>query len=122
MPTPGTQSKLEIAAIAARNTILPINTYNNVAAANEYTATHTRALSDNSTPVNGKGSGQFLDIDNYANVGGSLDINGSPTNVGSGRNPAMALNGSTFGYGPVGLGMTNYQHPDTSANAGQVII
>lgn len=125
MPTPynGGQSPLEVAAIAARNVLIPINTYNNAAVANEYTATHTRALSDTSTPIYGKGSGQFLDIDNYAGVGGDLDINGNQANsVGSGRNPAMALNSSTFGYGPAGLGLTNYQHPNTGGNVGQVII
>lgn len=125
MPTPynGGQSPLEAAAIAARNTLLPINTYNNAAVANEYTATHTRAISDASTPIYGKGSGQFLDISNYGGVGGEWDINGNQFNsVGSGRNPAMGLNGSTWGYGPSGLGMTNYQHPNTGGNIGQVII
>jgi hypothetical protein len=118
-----TASKLEIAAIAARNTLIPINTYNNAAPANTYTATHTRALSDTTTPVYGKGSGQFLDIDNYGGVGGDWDINGNQANsVGSGRMPAIALNGSTWGYGPVALGMTNYQHPNTAGNIGQVII
>ena len=68
-------------------------------------------------------SGNFLDIDNYAGVGGEWDINGNQANsVGSGRNPAMGLNGSTFGYGPAALGMQNYKHPNTSANSGQVII
>lgn len=125
MPTPynGGQSPLEAAAIAARNTLLPINTYNNTTVANEYTATHTRAMSDTTTPIYGKGSGQFLDIENYGGVGGDWDVNGNQSNsVGSGRNPAMSFNSSTFGYGPVGLGMTNYQHPNTSANLGQVII
>jgi len=48
MPIPhlpvGGQAALEVAAIAARNFLLPQNTYNNAAAANEYSATHTRAL------------------------------------------------------------------------------
>lgn len=125
MPTVynGNQSPLEAAAIAARASLIPINTYNNFAAANEYTATHTRALSDSTTPIYGKGSGQFLDIDNYSGVGGDWDINGNASNsVGSGRNPQMSLNNSTWGYGPNGLGMTNYQHPNTSLNIGQVII
>lgn len=125
MPTVynGGQSPLEAAAIAARATLLPINTYNSAAPANQYTATHTRALSDNTTPVYGKGSGGFLDIDNYAGVGGDWDINGNQSNsVGSGRMPAFALNGSTWGYGPSGLGMTPYQHPNTAGNVGQVII
>lgn len=125
MPTPynGGQSPLEAAAIAARATLLPINIYNNASNTNEYSATHTRAMSDNTTPIYGKGSGGYLDIDNYAGVGGDWDINGNQFNsVGSGRMPAFALNGSTWGYGPTGLGMQNYQHPNTSGNVGQVII
>ena len=125
MPTPynGGQSPLEAAAITQRNILIAISTYNNAAAANNYTATHTRALSDATTPIYGKGSGQYLDIDNYGGVGGDWDINGNQINsVGSGRNPAMGLNNSTWGYGPNGLGMVNYQHPNTSLNVGQVII
>jgi hypothetical protein len=125
MPTPynGGQSPLEAAAILARNTLLPANIYNNAAVANEYTATHTRAVSDASTPIYGKGSGNFLDIDNYAGVGGDWDINGrAATAIGSGRNPALSLNSATFGYGPVGLSMTPYVAPNTSLNVGQVII
>lgn len=123
MPTTtGGQTRLEIAAIAARNTLIAINTYDSVAAANNYTATHTRALADTETPIQGKGTGNYLDIDNYS-AGGDFDINGNPaTAVGSGRNPAIALNGATWGYGPVGLGLSNYQHPDTSANIGEVTI
>ena len=122
-PYNGRQSPLEAAAIIQRNTLLPINTYNNAAVSNEYTATHTRALSDNTTPIYGKGSGGFLDIDNYSGVGGDWDINGNqPNSVGSGRNPAFTLNGSSWGYGPNGLGMQNYQHPNTAGNVGQVII
>ena len=58
MPTPynGGQSPLEAAAIAARATLLPINTYNNASSTNEYSATHTRAISDNTTPIYGKSS------------------------------------------------------------------
>ncbi len=125
MPTPynGNQSPLEAAAIAARSVLLPNNTYNNAAQANTYTATHTRALSDATTPIYGKGSGQFLDINNYAGVGGSWDVNGNQGNsVGSGRNPAMAMNSSLWGYGPNGLGLTPYVSPNTSANIGQVVI
>ena len=125
MPTPynGGQSPLEAAAIVQRNILIAISSYNNAAVANNYTATHTRALSDNTTPIYGKGSGQFLDIDNYGGVGGDWDINGNQINsVGSGRNPAIGLNNSTWGYGPNGLGMVNYQPPNTSLNVGQVII
>lgn len=125
MPTPynGGQSPLEAAAITQRNMLMAISTYNNAAAANNYTATHTRAVSDSTTPIYGKGSGQFLDIENYGGVGGDWDINGNQWNAaGSGRNPAFALNGSTWGYGPDGIGMQNYQQPNTAGNIGQVII
>ena|ERR1017187_3986707 len=125
MPTiyNGGQTPLEIAAIAARNAILPVNTYNNSAPANEYTATHTRAMSDSTTPVPGKGSGIFLDIDNYAGVGGAYDINGNQNvAIGSGRNSEMGLNSSIWGYGPVGMNLTPYKAPNTAGNVGQVII
>ena len=122
IPYNGDQTPLELAAIAARATLIPINTYNNVATSNEYTATHTRALSDSLTPKYGKGSGGFLDIDNYGGVGGTFDINGNSIYAGSGRNPELALNNSLWGYGPTGLGMIVYQHPNTSLNIGQVII
>lgn len=106
-------NKLEQAAIAARNTLIAINNYDNADAANNYTATHTRALSDQLTPVNGKGTGVFLDT---YNGGGSLDVYGSPSAAGSGRIAAIANNLSTWGYGP----QAYYQHPDTSGNVGQV--
>lgn len=125
MPIPynGGQSPLEIAAIAARIALLPQNTYNNASAPNEYSATHTRALSDSTTPIYGKGSGQFLDINNYAGVGGSLDVQGNPGNsVGSGRNPQITLNAGLWGYGPSAVAGADYTHPDTSGNVGQVII
>ena len=124
----GGQSPLEAAAITQRGILIPINTYNNASVANEYTATHSRAISDGTTAINGKGSGNFLDIENYAaigsnGVGGDWDVNGNQTNsAGSGRVPAFGLNGGLWGYGPVGMSMSNYQHPNTSGNIGQVII
>jgi len=121
-PYNGGQSPLEAAAIAARATLIPINTYNSYAPANQYSPTHTRAISDTTTPIYGKGSGGFLDIDNYGGVGGDFDINGNANYAGSGRNPEIGLNNSLWGYGPNGLGMTTYQHPNTSLNIGQVII
>ncbi len=101
-------NKLEQAAIAARNATLPINTYNDDSAGNEYSATHTRALSDQTTPVAGKGTGVFLDT---YNGGGSLDVNGSPQAAGSGRLQNVATNE----YNAI----NTYQHPDTSGNEGQ---
>lgn len=122
MPIPhlpdGGQSALEVAAIEQRNKLLPTNLYNNFDKANNYTATHTRALADQTTPIYGKGTGQFLDIYNYR-AGGDWDINGNQANSqGSGRIPAFANNYATWGYDPGHY----YQHPDTSKNVGQVII
>lgn len=121
MPIPhnpnGAQSALEQAAIAARNVLLARNTYNNDAAANEYTATHTRAVSDSTTPVYGKGTGNFLDINNY-NAGGDFDRNGNYIYLGSGRVPAFANNLSTWGYGPG----SDYTAPNMAGNIGQVVI
>lgn len=125
MPVPynGGQSPLEVAAIAARIALLPQNTYNNAASPNEYNATHTRALSDTSTPIYGKGSGLFLDINNYGGVGGEWDVQGNQLNsVGSGRNPQITLNAGLWGYGPAPIAGGDYTHPDTSGNVGQVII
>ena len=104
---------LEQAAISARNTLIAINNYDNVDGANNYTATHTRALSDQQTPVYGKGTGVFLDT---YNGGGSFDLNGAPNAAGSGRLAAYANNLSTWGYGPSAY----YTAPDTSGNVGQV--
>lgn len=101
-------NKLEQAAIAARSAILPINTYNDADDSHNYTATHTRALSDSETPVAGKGTGVFLDT---YNGGGSLDINGNPAAAGSGRLSNVAVNQYN--------GTNTYQHPDTSGNIGQ---
>jgi len=125
MPTiyNGGQSPLEAAAIAQRNTLIPLNTYNNYATANQYGATHTRALSDTTTPIYGKGSGQFLDIFNYGGVGGDWDINGNQANsVGSGRNPEILLNAGLWGYGPSQVAGHDYTHPNTALNIGQVVI
>jgi hypothetical protein len=122
MPLPslpnGGQSALEVAAIAQRHILLPINTYNNAAQANEYSATHTRALADQTTPHYGKGTGNYLDIMNY-NAGSDWDIFGNPANsVGSGRNPAFSNNFGTWGYDP----SHRYTIPNMSLNIGQVII
>ena len=106
-------NKLEQAAIATRNTLIAINNYDNVDDANNYTSTHTRALSDQQTPINGKGTGVFLDT---YNGGGSVDIYGASNASGSGRLAAFANNTSTWGYGPTSY----YEHPDTSGNFGQV--
>lgn len=122
MPLPslpnGGQSALEIAAIAQRNILIPTNVYNSSAAANQYSATHTRALADSLTPNYGKGTGQFLDIYNY-DAGAEWDKFGNQANsIGSGRNPAFARNFGTWGYD----NNNSYQRPDQSRNVGQVVI
>ena len=115
-------NKLEQAAIAKRDELIAINKFDNVANSNNYTATHTRALSDSQTPVHGKGNPNDGSIESsalgggYYNisgpVGGSYDINGSPSMVGSGRIGNVTKNSFNFNV--------QYQHPDTSLNIGQV--
>ena len=121
MPTiyNGQQSPLEAAAIIARTNLLPQNTYKvGALGTDEYWGNHTRALADQTTPHYGKGTGNFLDIQNY-NAGADWDIYGNQANsVGSGRNPAFSLNAGTFGYDPT----HNYKSPNTALNIGQVII
>ncbi len=105
------QSKLEQIAIQQRASLLPFNYYNSADSNNNYSATHTRAISDDVTPVNGKGTGLYLDT---ANGGGSLDIYGIPQAAGSGR-----IGNITFNFYNQNNG---YGHPDTSGNIGQVTI
>lgn len=102
-------NKLEEAALAARTALIVVNTYNSEDDANNYSATHTRALSDQSTPVNGKGTGVFLDTQNG---GGSADINGAANSAGSGRIQNIATNEYNKDK--------KYEHPDTSGNEGQI--
>lgn len=106
-------NRLEQAAIAARNSLITFNNYNSADDANKYSATHTRAISDETTPIQGKGTGVFLDT---YNGGGSFDIFGVPSQGGSGRLAAIANNGATWGYTP----NSYYTTPDTSGNVGQV--
>ena len=104
-------NKLEEAAIAARDALVVKNTYKGDDEGNNYTATHTRALSDQQTPVAGKGTGVFLDT---YNGGGSLDVNGNPNAAGSGRIQNVGVNQ---------YNQTNeYDHPNTSGNIGQVVL
>lgn len=124
MPIPhqpdGGQTALELIAIQQRNKFLPNNLYNNYANANQYSATHTRALADQTTPHNGRGTGQFLDIYNF-DVGTDYDIKGNQSNAnsqGSGRNNAFADNFGTWGYD----NNHYYVKPDTTKNTGQVVI
>ncbi len=105
------QSELEKIAILARKDNLVKNVYNDDTSANNYNATNTRALSDTTTPIQGKGTGVFLDI---YNGGGDFDINGDPAIPGTGRKKNIGVNE----YNSI----NDYTEPDTSLNKGQVII
>lgn len=93
----------------------------------EYSANHTNAVSDTTSPYNGKGTGNGVTngvygaINNY-NGGSIEDRNGVIGIVGSGRNPQITLNAGTWGYGPTPIAGSNYVTPNTSGNIGQVII
>jgi hypothetical protein len=102
-------NELEQIAIQKRNELILSNIY--TLNSNQYSRTNTRALSDDETPIQGKGTGIFLDT---ANGGGSLDINGVPEEPGSGRIGNLAFN--EFGE------QNPYTTPDTSGNIGQVVI
>jgi len=108
----------EIAAIQRAAITNPNNYRHNWASPDntndQYSATHTRAKADEKTPINGKGTGEFLDTNNY-NAGGEYDINGNPAMIGSGRINNLNLNQATWGYGPT----SEYKRPDTSGNYGQ---
>tara|TARA_B100000927_G_scaffold68859_1_gene54506 strand:- start:2720 stop:3064 length:345 start_codon:yes stop_codon:yes gene_type:complete len=110
-----TSNRLEQIAISQRNSLIASNSYDNSDPGNNYSATHTKALSDQVTPIYGKGTGVFLDTNNG---GGDVDINGNPLYGGSGRLAAFANNGATWGYTP----SDNYTTPDTTENIGQVVL
>ena len=105
------QNDLERIAIEKRNELIARNTYNSSDAEQNYSATHTRALSDTETPNYGKGTGVFMDT---SAGGSSIDINGSPEAPGSGRIKNVATNEYNKD--------NDYETPDMSGNVGQVII
>jgi hypothetical protein len=97
MPT-----NLEIIGINERSGLVTPNLYkqnwttpNNTT--DNYSVLHTRALSDTTTPIYGKGTGLFLDT---SNGGGDYDINGSVNYAGSGRLNAILINTASWSYGP----------------------
>lgn len=104
----GKQTKLEKIAIEQRALLLPKSYYNSTDGKG-YSTTHTRAMSDAETPVNGKGTGKYMDTDNG---GGSLDINGVPGELHSGRTSNIAMNEYNM--------LNGYETPDTSGNIGQI--
>ena len=104
------QSDLEKIAIEIRKTLQAKNTFNE-GDGKKYQAGHTRALSDDKTPIQGKGTGIFLDT---YNGGGDLDINGNPEVPGSGRIKNKVMNEYNEDKA--------YKAPDTSLNTGQIIV
>jgi hypothetical protein len=104
-------NELEKAAIAARQQLLTNNNYNNFDINNNYSATHTRALSDDQTPNYGKGTGVPFDS---ANGGSDIDINGNPNIAHSGRIGNVVLNQFNSD--------NEYKTPDMTGNVGQVTI
>jgi len=104
-------NKLEEVAIAQRQALLTSNAFNDEAPANNYTATHTKAKSDEETPAHGKGTG--LDFDT-SNGGSTHDINGVANATGSGRIANVLKNEFNAD--------NKYTHPDTEGNKGQVTI
>lgn len=105
------QSKLEEIAITQRNILIARNVYNNESDTNTYNPTHSRAISDDATPKNGKGTGEFLDV---FNGGSSEDIYGNAAKAGSGRLKNIAINKYKD--------TKPYTAPDTTQNNGQVTI
>jgi hypothetical protein len=101
------QSELEKLAIIERNKILAANIYNNDTAANNYGATHSRALSDNLTPEHGREP-----VGGNGDIGTSTDIYGNPTIPGSGRVNNLVNNQYNT--------TKPYTAPDESLNKGQV--
>jgi len=103
------QSKLELIGIAQRQAQINFNNYNNYSTDNNYSTSHTRAKSDDITPVQGKGTGQYMDT---RHGGGSYDIYGIASATGSGRLGNVGFNHYNENNG--------YEKPDTSKNIGQV--
>ena len=95
-------SKLEVIGVDNRNSLITPNLYKQDWAlasntTNNYSVLHTRALSDTTTPVYGKGTSKFLDTENG---GGEYDINGNVNYAGSGRLSAIIINTAQWSYGP----------------------
>ena len=97
----------------------------------KYSVTHTNAVSDSTSPYNGKGTGDQFDMTNTYNgitaranyAGGSVeDRLGVVSYPGSGRSPQITNNAALWGYGPSAIAGSNYISPNTSQNVGQVVI
>ena len=97
----------------------------------KYSLTHTNAISDSTSPYNGKGTNSQIDMTNTYNgitarvnyAGGSVeDRLGVISLPGSGRNPQIVNNAALWGYGPAVIAGGNYVAPNMSQNIGQVVI
>ena len=93
----------------------------------KYTVTNTNAIHDATSPYNGRGTGDGISLGVYGaitnyNGGNTEDINGVPSQAGSGRNQEITLNAATWGYGPAVIAGGNYVSPNTAGNVGQVVI
>ena len=86
------------------------NTYQN-AEGNEYRDTHPNALSDGDNK--GKGTGGNSDSLNTSSGGGDMDINGNPSEPGTGRIALMIKNSGKYdiGTGPKGYGPDKPYYP-----------
>lgn len=106
MSNNGGPTKLEIIAREARERTITNNVYQTT---NQYSETHTRAISDELTPENGKGTGRYLDT---TDGGSRTDKKGVVGKANTGREGNLVLNQ---------YNKTNeYQRPDTSGNVGQI--
>jgi hypothetical protein len=93
----------------------------------QYGLTHTNAIHDNTSPFNGRGTGDGVTLGVYGAItnytGGNVeDINGVSSQPGSGRNPQITLNAGLWGYGPTPVAGSDYVAPNMAGNIGQVII
>jgi hypothetical protein len=105
------QNELEKIAIQKRKELISKNVYNSSADEQNYSAMHTRALSDTETPNHGKGTGKYLDT---TEGGSNIDINGNPEAPGSGRVKNIATNEYNQD--------NDYDTPDMTGNVGQITI
>ena len=106
-------SNLELIGINERSGLITPNLYKQdwtvpSSVVDNYSVVHTRALSDITTPIYGKGTGIFLDT---ANGGGEYDINGNMNHLGSGRLNAFIINTAQWSYSPT----TPYSATNTRA-------
>ena len=84
-----------------------------------YKETHPNALSDGDNK--GKGTGGNSDQLNTGSGGGDWDINGNPSEPGTGRNALIARNEANYGSttGPNGFGPNKPYYPNYIVDSGQ---